>query len=148
VIARSLSEGRRNALPLVSGVGSGDLVAASVALAGALLAASATAFTVVKIVGALYLVWLGIKLFRTEPVPPKTDAAPVGSGWAAFRDGYLVTVFKPKGILFFIAFVPQFIRADASSLGRATSFVLAVTALGIVNGATCALVAGRAPCAG
>ena len=65
VIARSLSEGRRNALPLVLGVGLGDLVAASVALAGAgaLLATSATAFMIVKLIGALYLVWLGIKLF-------------------------------------------------------------------------------------
>lgn len=141
VIARSLSEGRRNALPLVAGVGLGDLVAASVALAGAgaLLAASATAFTVVKAVGALYLVWLGIKLFRAEPVPPTVDAAPTGSGWTAFRDGFLVTVFNPKGILFFIAFVPQFIRADASYLGQATFFVLTFTLLGIVNGAAYAL---------
>ena len=141
VIARSLSEGRRNALPLVAGVGLGDLVAASVALAGAgaLLAASATAFTAVKAIGAFYLVWLGIKLFRAEPVPPTVKATSSGSGWAAFRDGFLVTVFNPKGILFFIAFVPQFIRPDASYLGQATFFVLIFTFLGIVNGAAYAL---------
>ena len=141
VIARSLSEGRRNALPLVAGVGLGDLVAASVALAGAgaLLAASATAFTIVKVVGAFYLAWLGIKLFRAAPVPPTVDAAPSGSGWTAFRDGFLVTVFNPKGILFFVAFVPQFIRADASYLGQAAFFVLTFTFLGIVNGAAYAL---------
>lgn len=141
VIARSLSEGRRNALPLVAGVGLGDLVAASVALAGAgaLLAASATTFTVVKVVGAFYLVWLGIKLFRAEPVPPTVDATPSGSSWTAFRDGFLVTVFNPKGILFFIAFVPQFIRADVSYIGQATFFVLTFTFLGIVNGAAYAL---------
>ena len=141
VIARSLSEGRRNALPLVAGVGLGDLVAASVALAGAgaLLAASATAFTAVKAIGAFYLVWLGIKLFRAEPVPPTVKATSSGSGCAAFRDGFLVTVFNPKGILFFIAFVPQFIRPDASYLGQATFFVLIFTFLGIVNGAAYAL---------
>ncbi|MGR3433306.1 MAG: LysE family translocator [Shimia sp.] len=141
VIARSLAEGRRNALPLVLGVGLGDLIAASAALAGAgaLLAASATAFTIVKVVGALYLVWLGIRLFRAEPVPPRTEAVRAGSGRAAFRDGFLVTVFNPKGILFFIAFVPQFIRPDASYAGQAAFFVLTFTALGIANGAAYAL---------
>jgi threonine/homoserine/homoserine lactone efflux protein len=142
VIARSLSEGRRNALPLVLGVGLGDLVAASLALAGAgaLLAASATAFAIVKVVGALYLVWLGIKLFRTEPVPPDAGGTqPASTAWTAFRDGFLVTVFNPKGILFFIAFVPQFIRADASYLSQAAFFVLAFTVLGILNGAAYAL---------
>jgi threonine/homoserine/homoserine lactone efflux protein len=142
VVARSLSQGRRVALPLVLGVGLGDLVAASLALAGAgaLLAASATAFTVVKVAGALYLLWLGIKLFRSEPVPPQAgDVSSTGTGRAAFRDGFLVTVFNPKGILFFIAFVPQFVRADASYLGQATFFVLAFALLGILNGAAYAL---------
>ena len=142
VVARSLAEGRRNALPLVLGVGLGDLVAATAALAGAgaLLATSATAFAVVKVAGALYLVWLGVRLFLAEPEPPRTDdAALEGGGWAAFRDGFLVTVFNPKGILFFVAFVPQFIRADASYAGQAAFFVLTFTLLGVVNGAAYAL---------
>ncbi|MEM8749878.1 MAG: LysE family translocator [Pseudomonadota bacterium] len=138
VIARSLSEGRRVALPLVLGVGLGDLVAATLALAGAgaLLAASATAFTAVKVIGAIYLIWLGIKLFMAEPTPPTVDAAnsKVG-GLDAFRDGFLVTVFNPKGILFFIAFVPQFIEPDKSYIAQASFFVIAFTVLGIVNGA-------------
>ncbi len=144
VIARSLAQGRRIALPLVLGVGLGDLVAASLALAGAgaLLAASATAFTAVKIAGALYLIWLGVKLCLTDPGPVATDAAPpAGSAGAAFRDGFLVTVFNPKGILFFVAFVPQFIRPDAGYLGQAAFFVLAFTALGILNGAAYAFAA-------
>ncbi|TDL81102.1 LysE family translocator [Palleronia sediminis] len=142
VILRSLSDGRRNALPLVLGVGLGDLVAASIALAGAgaLLAASAAAFTAVKLIGACYLVWLGIKLFRAMPAPPQADgAAPVGSAGAAFRDGFLVTVFNPKGILFFIAFVPQFIRPDAGYLRQAAFFVLVFTALALANGAAYAV---------
>ena len=142
VVARSLSDGRRVAVPLVLGVGLGDLVAASVALAGAgaLLAASAAAFTLVKVVGALYLVWLGARLFMAEPTVP-TDAVPIQprSAWTAFRDGFLVTVFNPKGILFFIAFVPQFIRGDAAYWPQAAFFVLAFTALGILNGAAYAL---------
>lgn len=136
VIARSLAQGRAVALPLVLGVGLGDLVAATLALAGAgaLLAASATAFTIVKVAGAFYLVWLGWRLFRSEPSLSEARAAPA-SRWAAFRDGFLVTVSNPKGILFFVAFVPQFIAADRPYLPQATFFVLAFTALGIANGA-------------
>ena len=142
VVARSMSDGRRIALPLVLGVGLGDFVAATIALAGAgaLLAASATAFTIVKLLGAAYLVWLGIKLFRAEPVPPRAaDDVSAATGHAALRDGFLVTVFNPKGILFFIAFVPQFIQADASYLGQAAFFVMTFTLLAVLNGAAYAL---------
>src|SRR5689334_8088684 len=78
VIGQSLGAGRRNALPLVAGVALGDLTAMTLSLAGlgALLAASATAFTVLKWVGAAYLVWLGLSLWRapvtTEAPPPLT----------------------------------------------------------------------------
>ncbi|SLN71445.1 Homoserine/homoserine lactone efflux protein [Roseivivax jejudonensis] len=146
VIARSLSEGRRVALPLVAGVGLGDLVAASVALAGAgaLLSASATAFTVVKLVGAIYLIWVGIRLFRSEPTSPKDLSGDfAGTGAAAFRDGFLVTVFNPKGILFFVAFVPQFVDPAASYLAQAAVFVLLFSSLGVINGAVYAMAASR-----
>jgi threonine/homoserine/homoserine lactone efflux protein len=142
IVARSMSDGRRIAAPLVLGVGLGDLVAASIALAGAgaLLAASATAFNVVKLAGAAYLVWLGIKLFRAEPAPPRAaEDVSAATGRAAFRDGFLVTVFNPKGILFFVAFVPQFIRPDAGYFGQAAFFVLAFTALALLNGAAYAI---------
>lgn len=144
VVARSLSGGRRVALPLVLGVGLGDLVAATLALAGAgaLLAASATAFTIVKVAGALYLVWLGIALFLAEPTPPSADDGTArASAWPAFRDGFLVTVFNPKGILFFVAFVPQFIRTDGDYAAQAVFFVLTFTALGMLNGGLYALAA-------
>ena len=141
VVARSLAEGRRVALPLVLGVGLGDLVAASAALAGAgaLLAASAAAFTVVKVAGALYLIWLGWRLWRAEPAAPDARAPAPGSGRAAFRDGFLVTVTNPKGLLFFVAFVPQFIRPDGPYLPQAAAFVALFTALGVANGAAYAL---------
>lgn len=144
IVARALSHGRRVALPLVLGVGLGDLVAASLALlgAGALLAASALAFTAVKWIGAVYLVWLGIKLLRTEPTALEAGAAPVGgSGRRAFRDGFLVTVFNPKGILFFVAFVPQFIRPDIGYSGQAGTFVALFTLLAVANGTVYALAA-------
>jgi threonine/homoserine/homoserine lactone efflux protein len=142
VIARSLAGGQRVALPLVIGVGLGDLVAASVALAGAgaLLASSATAFTIVKVIGALYLIWLGIRLFRSEPVPlDMTAKKDSDDGWRALRDGFLVTLFNPKGILFFVAFVPQFIVADRDYMTQSAVFVITFALLGMVNGAIFAL---------
>lgn len=144
IVARSLSQGRGVALPLVLGVGLGDLVAASIALlgAGALLAASAVAFTLVKWCGAAYLIWLGIKLLRTEPqVTSEVMVAPTGQAWTAFRDGFLVTVFNPKGILFFVAFVPQFIRADDGYAAQAAILVATFTALAVLNGTVYALAA-------
>ena len=142
VIARSLAQGRRVALPLVLGVGLGDLVAASLSLvgAGALLAASATAFTAVKWAGAAYLIWLGVRLFRTEPTPIDAGIAlGTADAKAAFRDGFLVTVFNPKGILFFVAFVPQFIDAGRDYLPQAAFFVGTFTILAMVNGIAYAL---------
>jgi threonine/homoserine/homoserine lactone efflux protein len=142
VIARSLAQGRRVAVPLVLGVGLGDLMAASIALAGAgaLLATSATAFTIVKWIGAAYLVWLGIRLFRSEPkMLAAGEDFEAGDALGALRDGFLVTLFNPKGILFFVAFVPQFIDAGKGYLPQATFFVATFTLLGIANGAAYAL---------
>jgi threonine/homoserine/homoserine lactone efflux protein len=132
------------ALPLVLGVGVGDLIAASLALlgAGALLAASASAFTIVKWIGAGYLVWLGIRLLRTEPDDLTVRSNAAGrSGRSAFRDGFLVTVFNPKGILFFVAFVPQFIRPDLNYASQATVFVVLFTVLAVLNGTVYAVAA-------
>ena len=147
VVARSLARGRRVALPLVLGVGLGDLVAASLSLAGAgvLLAASATAFAAVKWIGALYLLWLGVRLFRAEPAPLDLDGGGDGADAArgAFRDGFLVTVFNPKGILFFVAFVPQFVDPARGYAPQAAFFVVAFTLLGMANGALYALAAAR-----
>ena len=147
VVACSLARGRRVALPLVLGVGLGDLVAASLSLAGAgvLLAASATAFAAVKWIGALYLLWLGVRLFRAEPAPLDLDGAGDGTDAVrgAFRDGFLVTVFNPKGILFFVAFVPQFVDPARGYAPQAAFFVAAFTLLAMVNGALYALAADR-----
>ena len=136
VLARSLSDGARVTRPLVLGVGLGDLVAGSVSLAGAgaLLAASAAAFTVVKLVGALYLIWLGIRLFRAAPAPPDITAEPPAvDAVGTFRDGFLVTVFNPKGILFFVAFVPQFIDVERDYAPQAACFVLLFVVLGMLT---------------
>ncbi len=113
VVAYAIGQGRRVALAMVAGVALGDFVAMTVSLAGlgALLAASAELFTVLKWLGAAYLVFLGVKLWRSEPRMPGIAAAdmPAVSSRHAFGHAFAVTALNPKSIAFFVAFVPQFI---------------------------------------
>jgi threonine/homoserine/homoserine lactone efflux protein len=116
VISYSVSHGRRANMPLVAGVALGDSTALLVSLLGlgTLLATSALWFTVVKWAGGLYLLYLGIKLLRTKPTVQsiaKPDAP--HSLWRLFANTYLVTALNPKGIVFFVAFLPQFLSASA-----------------------------------
>ena len=142
VIGQSLGAGRRAALPLVAGVALGDLTAITLSLAGlgALLAASATLFTVLKFAGAAYLVWLGVKLWRAPVVA--TAAAPV-SARRAMRDAYVVTALNPKGIAFFVAVVPLFVDAGSPFLPQAVVLVASFVTLAAANAAIYALLAAR-----
>ena len=154
VISYSMAHGRQARVPLVAAVALGDSTALVLSLLGlgALLATSAFWFTVVKWVGGLYLLLLGVRLLRAgiaETGIP-TPAAP-GSRWRLFANTWLVTALNPKGIVFFVAFLPQFIdpRADVSSqlwiLG-ATFVVLATvnaTLYATFAGSAAALLASR-----
>ena len=128
VISYSMARGRRANVPLVAAVALGDSTALLVSLLGlgALLATSAFWFTAVKWVGGLYLLYLGIKLLRAGTSSAKfaTPAAP-GSHWRLFANTYLVTALNPKGIVFFVAFLPQFISPGAGVPQQL--WVLAVT---------------------
>lgn len=128
VISYSVAHGRRANVPLVAAVALGDSTALALSLLGlgALLATSAFWFTVVKWVGGLYLLWLGIKLLRAGASPIVADAPPVPlSRWRLFANTWLVTALNPKGMVFFVAFLPQFLRADAPTAPQL--WVLAVT---------------------
>ena len=146
VIGYSLSHGRKVAASTVAGVALGDLVAMTVSLAGlgALLATSATLFTVLKWVGAAYLVYLGIRLWRA-PVPDAMDA-PVSrdTGRRAFRQAFVVTMLNPKSIAFFVAFVPQFVNPHTASLLDLAILEATFVALAAFNAALYALLAGQA----
>lgn len=112
VISYSVSHGRRANIPLVAAVALGDSTALTFSLfgLGALLNASAFWFTVLKLIGGLYLLSQGLKLLRASVTPAAPDmAAPVTSPWRLFANTYLVTALNPKGIIFFVAFLPQFI---------------------------------------
>jgi threonine/homoserine/homoserine lactone efflux protein len=116
VISYSIANGRRANFPLVAAVALGDATALAVSLLGlgTLLAASAFWFTVVKGVGGVYLLYLGVKLLRAgiASSDPTAPAVP-GSRWKLFANTYLVTALNPKGIVFFVAFLPQFINPRA-----------------------------------
>ena len=128
VISYSVTHGRRANVPLVAAVALGDCTAlfASLVGLGALLAVSAFWFTAVKVAGGLYLLYLGIKLFRTGFSP--TEMAELTSGSShlkLFANTYLVTALNPKGIVFFMAFLPQFITPGEN--GVLQMWLLAVT---------------------
>jgi len=147
VVSQALAQGRRVALASVLGVGLGDLCAATLSLAGVgtLLAASATAFMLLKTLGAVYLVYVGLTLWRapTPDLPVLGDVAP-RRRWSIFRDAFLVTLFNPKGIVFFVAFVPQFIAADRPFAPQAATYVALFVLLGIINAYGYMLLADRA----
>ena len=147
VISYSMAHGRRANVPLVAAVALGDSTALVISLLGlgALLATSAFWFTVVKWVGGLYLLHLGIKLLRagissTELAPPAAS----GSRWRLFANTYLVTALNPKGIVFFVAFLPQFISPAANVTYQL--WVLAVTfvVMAATNATLYAVFAGSA----
>lgn len=114
ILSRTIAQGRKVGMASSLGVCTGALVHVGAAALGlsAVLAASAVAFSLVKYIGAAYLVYLGIKAFRSAGTqggfaqPPVSDANP----WAAFKQGVMVDVLNPKVALFFMAFLPQFVR--------------------------------------
>jgi len=142
VVARSLTQGRRAGLLSVAGAACGSLVngvAAGVGLA-ALFATSALAYALFKYAGAAYLLYLGVKTLRgrnDEAAEAAVAQALGGHGassvplWPLFRDGFLVALFNPKTIIFFSAFLPQFMtvhgaggQAAAQAVTLSTLFVL------------------------
>lgn len=128
VISYSVAQGRRAKIPLVAAVALGDSTALVLSILGlgALLATSAFWFTVIKTVGGVYLLYLGVKLLRAgvSPLDREAAAAP-GSRWRLFAHVYLVTALNPKGIVFFVAFLPQFL--DPAQRASQQLWVLAVT---------------------
>ncbi len=121
VVSYALGHGRKYALATTAGVALGDLTSmtASMLGLGVLLAASAELFTVLKLAGAVYLVYLGIKLWRAPVMD--TDAVQAPNELRTRRivaHAYAVTTLNPKSIIFFIAFLPQFIDPHVASISQ------------------------------
>jgi threonine/homoserine/homoserine lactone efflux protein len=146
VVSYALGQGWRTVLPMTVGVALGDFTAMTLSMLGlgALLAASATLFTILKWVGAAYLVYLGIKLWRaggTLDAAPRTDAV---SAARMLGHAWLVTALNPKSITFFVAFLPAFLDPRADFLTQMLVFEATFLVLAFANAFGYALVAARA----
>ncbi|VXB57454.1 LysE family translocator [Massilia sp. 9I] len=126
IMTRSATQGWRAGVAASLGIGAGTMVHICAAALGlsAVLATSATAFTVVKLVGAAYILYMAVGLLRSrkgdgKSVAPALPALPYRK---IFAQGFLTNVLNPKVALFFLAFVPQFIHADAPN--KALAFIL------------------------
>ncbi|MGH6948348.1 MAG: LysE family translocator [Kiloniellales bacterium] len=146
VVSYALGQGLRTAWPMAVGVALGDFTAMTLSLLGlgALLATSATVFTILKWIGAAYLVWLGIKLWRAggrlDARPVEAEASParmLGHAW-------LVTALNPKGITFFVAFLPQFLDPRADFLTQMLVLEATFVGLAFANALGFAVLASRA----
>ena len=144
VLSYALSKGRSVAVASAAGVAMGDFLAMTASLLGlgALVLASATAFTVLKWIGAVYLVWLGIKLIRSAPKEGLAPAREVEAR-GVFGHTATVTALNPKSIAFFIAFVPQFIDPQTALMPQFAILIATFVSLAAVNALAYALLADR-----
>ena len=149
VISYSLLRGRQAVIALVLGVGLGDLTAMSLSFlgVGVLLQTVAIAFYLIKWLGAAYLIWLGIKMWCSASEFTDLDKKTRSHAWREiFSSAYITTALNPKSIVFFLAFIPQFIEPElpfttqAVILG-ATFFVLAI--ISVLGYAALAIYAGQ-----
>lgn len=147
VLSYALSRGRQVAVATALGVAVGDFIAMTASLAGVgtLVLASATLFSILKWVGAAYLIWMGIKLWRSAPTGGLSVLEGEGSTKtrSVFGHAALVTALNPKSIAFFIAFVPQFIRPNEALLSQFSILIATYVALGALSALLYALLAGH-----
>jgi threonine/homoserine/homoserine lactone efflux protein len=147
IVARSVDQGRRVGLVSVLGIEVGGLfhvVAAALGIS-ALLVSSALAFTVIKYLGAIYLIFLGVRRLLEKDADLHT-LAPRSEGLArVFGQGVLVNVFNPKTALFFFAFLPQFVDPSRGEVGVQVLLLGMIwTALATCSDSLYALLAGSA----
>jgi threonine/homoserine/homoserine lactone efflux protein len=138
VVGRALAHGRRTALATALGHAAGNyVVAACVAVGlGALLQRSVEAFVIVKIAGALYLIWLGVHAIRHRKslADAMAVATPPREGWRAARDGAMVGLTNPKAYILFGAILPQFVNRAAGHVpGQMLVLALVSVAIGAIS---------------
>jgi threonine/homoserine/homoserine lactone efflux protein len=148
IVTRSIHQGRGAGLASVLGIHVGTLVHLTAATVGlsAILASSATAFTVVKVIGALYLIVIGIRTLVGRADPADTDPQrPPRRRRRDFAEGVVVNVLNPKTALFFLAFLPQFVDpARGQAWLQILMLGLMFMLLGLVTDSIWALAAGSA----
>jgi threonine/homoserine/homoserine lactone efflux protein len=142
IVMHSVDKGRRAGIAAAAGVASGGLVHVAAATVGlsALIASSATAFTAVKLVGAAYLIVVGIRRILGRDESEQVQAPPV-SLRRLYRQGVIVNVFNPKTALFFLAFLPQFVDTSASVAPQVAVLGLVFAAIAFASDCAYALLA-------
>ncbi len=146
ILARSLGQGQRAGLVSVLGLSAGALVHVAAATAGlsAILLASATAFGVVKALGAGYLIYLGIRMLLGRDATAAIEVTAPRSLRRLFSDGVLVSVLNPKIAVFFLAFLPQFAEPGRGPIAQQVLFLgLLYVALALCTDGAYAVLAGR-----
>ena len=134
IVSNTVAHGKRHGFAASFGVCSGAIVHVLVAAFGlsAILAASALAFSVVKWVGAAYLIWMGIRTLMAKDPSPEMPLVPAEPLHRAFRDGFVVNLFNPKTAIFFLAFLPQFVDPARSAL-HWQILILGLTFMGLAD---------------
>jgi threonine/homoserine/homoserine lactone efflux protein len=146
IVMRSVDQGRTAGFVSILGIHTGSAVHVAAAVVGlsALLASSASAFTVVKLAGAAYLIFIGLRrLLTPEPAP---DAEPVRTGLRrVYVQGFVVNLLNPKTALFFLAFLPQFVDPARGAVPFQVAILgVLFIGLGLLSDGTYALVASAA----
>ncbi|QND48877.1 LysE family translocator [Rhizobium lusitanum] len=150
VISYALGHGRKATTATVAGVALGDFTAmtASMLGLGALLATSAAIFTGLKWIGAAYLIYLGIKLWRVPVSDRASETEDTGAGkerpFRIFLHTYAVTALNPKSIIFFVAFLPQFLDTSQPITFQMVVFEVTFLTLATLNATTYGLMASMA----
>lgn len=152
VISYASLHGRSATLPLVAAVSLGDLsvISLSVLGLGSLLATSATAFTLVKIIGGVYLLFLGLKMMysavNSSLIEPPFNQPSLSNVQTSklFFNTWLVTALNPKGIIFFSAFLPQFVRTEHPIAPQLMVLSITFIVLAALNTLAYALLASNA----
>lgn len=146
VMGQALTHGKRSVLPLAAGAIVGDviLMTSSFMGLGLLLSISSTMFNLIKFAGAAYLIYLGIKVFCTKNLPRSQDAEIVkkDNSFTIFRDVVIVTALNPKGILFFMAFLPLFITTAKPVLPQMCILTVSFLAVSMLSVSSYALLSG------
>ena len=146
VVSYVLTRGRRSALASVPGVCLGYIVSLTLTLLGlgALLMTSAELFNALKIAGAVYLIYLGIKTWRA-PVPEtlEDDGRLARDKGRMFAQAFIVTALNPAGIMFYVAFFPQFIDIERPLLPQMVALAACFVVLGTLNSALYATLAAQ-----
>jgi threonine/homoserine/homoserine lactone efflux protein len=144
-MARAASSGTKVGIATGAGIAAGDIVHTTMAIAGlsAIIATSALLFSIVKYAGAAFLIYLGIRAML-DKAPIELGGAPAIDAGRAFRQAVLTEVLNPKTALFFLAFLPQFVRPEHGSIALQLAILgIVFVLLGLLSTVVFAVGAGR-----